>query len=1044
MAEEKKGKRQHGLPRRVFRWCRIAVLVVLLAVVGMVIYVNQAGVPGFLREAIVDELASRGLDARFSSLEWRWHEGIVAENFSLQQTSTNRLGPSFSAERAALLLDMSAFADGEIRLSSVELDNGDFYWRISDTNLTEQLRVSDIQAVVLFSENDLIELPRFESTFKGMNLNVSGYLLNAQQMRPAGESTNTTTRPDIQLLNDAMNRVAGYLNEFQFSETPTLNLRFDADAADWENTQADLRVSLPRTMSRWGEADSMELLARIRPGRVDEPEASVELFLSGDRVQTPWGELEDWMVQTRTIPVLELPHNSSNEVEIAFANLETEYGTVTQGGIQLVMQALSEDRPDEMELSMALSGERFVTRWGEADDVAFGYEGVINRTNWLPIAGSGGISVTNVRSEHGTAASAELSVTQHITPENWQPMADEAWGAWKFLEPYIFDFQLAVSDVDAQEVQVESAKLKGNWKAPRFELQQLTGRLYDGGMDLSGDIDVLTRRIGFEAVTDWDFHALDHKWSERFGEWFADYQWGEAPHVEASGKLNWPDWNVYQPDWKAEVGPTLGISGTFVARNPSYKGVPGLEASSTFYLTNFIWHLPDLTVIRPEGKTVAIYNGDDSTKDYEWEIDARVNPHALASLFKGPQKRAFQHFTNHVTPHVVGTVRGRWRAHHLLSFECLVDAPMMDIRGQSIDLVRTHVAYTNRHIVLSNGEMRQSNHVATAEAIGIDFVDRQIHFTNVQGVVPPITVARAIGPMTAESVEPYVFGKAPKVSVNGTLGLDGNHAPTDLAFDIDGEEFSWWRFEIDQIAGQLHWKHHQLTMTNVTSRFYGGVATGGGAFTFSTNGPTEFAFVASLTNSLLQPVTRDVFQNTNNLAGRLSGELTVTYGDSRSRGTWDGHGRLHIDDALLWDIPIFAIFSPLLDAISPGLGSSQADAADANFVIINGTIISKDLEIKSTEISMNYQGSIDHTGKLNALMEARVMKDSGLFGPLISTVFRPLTKLFEYRLTGTLAEPKPEPIYIPKILLSALQPIKALGDLLTPEKTRPAEETKEE
>jgi hypothetical protein len=53
-----------------------------------------------------------------------------------------------------------------------------------------------------------------------------------------------------------------------------------------------------------------------------------------------------------------------------------------------------------------------------------------------------------------------------------------------------------------------------------------------------------------------------------------------------------------------------------------------------------------------------------------------------------------------------------------------------------------------------------------------------------------------------------------------------------------------------------------------------------------------------------------------------------------------------------------------------------------------------------------------------------------LFGPLVSTVFWPVTKLFEYKVTGSLNQPKPEPLYLlPRIVLMPLHPWRTLKGL---------------
>jgi hypothetical protein len=52
------------------------------------------------------------------------------------------------------------------------------------------------------------------------------------------------------------------------------------------------------------------------------------------------------------------------------------------------------------------------------------------------------------------------------------------------------------------------------------------------------------------------------------------------------------------------------------------------------------------------------------------------------------------------------------------------------------------------------------------------------------------------------------------------------------------------------------------------------------------------------------------------------------------------------------------------------------------------------------------------------------------FGFLISKVFWPVTKLFEYKISGALANPKTEQLYaISKVFILPFQPFKTLKDM---------------
>ena len=53
-------------------------------------------------------------------------------------------------------------------------------------------------------------------------------------------------------------------------------------------------------------------------------------------------------------------------------------------------------------------------------------------------------------------------------------------------------------------------------------------------------------------------------------------------------------------------------------------------------------------------------------------------------------------------------------------------------------------------------------------------------------------------------------------------------------------------------------------------------------------------------------------------------------------------------------------------------------------------------------------------------------------GLVISRLFWPVTKIFEYRVSGTLHQPRAEPVWIiPRILFLPFRPLKTLRELFT-------------
>ena len=75
-------------------------------------------------------------------------------------------------------------------------------------------------------------------------------------------------------------------------------------------------------------------------------------------------------------------------------------------------------------------------------------------------------------------------------------------------------------------------------------------------------------------------------------------------------------------------------------------------------------------------------------------------------------------------------------------------------------------------------------------------------------------------------------------------------------------------------------------------------------------------------------------------------------------------------------------------------------------------------------------GRLTCSENVNAHVTAHLLRDTWVVGPLVSTALWPVSKIFEYHVTGTLENPKSEPIYVlPKLLLLPLHPIRTLEEI---------------
>ena len=366
------------------------------------------------------------------------------------------------------------------------------------------------------------------------------------------------------------------------------------------------------------------------------------------------------------------------------------------------------------------------------------------------------------------------------------------------------------------------------------------------------------------------------------------------------------------------------------------------------------------------------------------------------------------------------------------------------VRGQTIDSVAGRLAYADEKLQLLEPELRRAagTQWMTAEAVAVDFKTRLMTFTNGFSVMDPVVLTSAIGPKTANLLEPYHFLEVPTARVNGCLPLRDMTGPedtagTDLRFDIiKNVPFHWLDLNSPGLTGTIRWLGPELVLTNLQAEFYGGTGTGDAYFDFRpAHEGADYRFSMAVTNVNLHEFATDVFSPTNHLEGTVAGRLVVTAADTRTLESWNGYGSVKLHDGLLWDIPIIGIISPLLNTISAGLGNSRATEAAATYTITNGVIRSDTLEIHSTMMRLSYTGTVDMEQNVNARVTAHLLRDVWVVGPLVSTVLWPVSKVFECRVTGKLDDPKPTPVYFPKILLAPLHPIRSLEELFSPSAT---------
>ncbi|MCW5552395.1 MAG: AsmA-like C-terminal region-containing protein [Verrucomicrobiae bacterium] len=978
--------------RIYFRRLRIAVLLAMLALLGLLVYLNQVGLPDFLKRPVLEELRGRGVDLEFSRLRLRWHRGIVAESVRFGRAEEPRL-PRLSAREVEIDLNPQALARLKLQVDAISLRGGALHAPVADANSpTRTVRVEQIEARLRFLPGDEWSLDDFRARFAGAEFFLSASVTNASAIRHWDFWHRPRVAREVSV-PDQLRRLADTLETISFTTPPELRLVVRGDALDLPGFTARLVLKAADADTPWGQTTNVLFTARLLPD-ADRALSQAQLSLVAASARTPWAE-----------------------------------ATGVDLGVELKSSAGQTNLVDGR---LTLHAATATTEWASSTNLHLTAGWVHSLTNPIPLSGQLELQAGNAFTRWAEAANVRLAAQMSSTPDT--PAADTALVWWTNLQPYQIAWNMALTDFNSEKLVADSISVAGRWASPGLTVTNLQAELHGGTLEADAALDVLTREVRFSLVSDFDAKRIAPVLTPGAQRWLARYSWVEAPHVRGSGALILPAWTNREPDWRAELQPSLRLAGEFAVTNGAYLGVAADWARAHFSYTNMTWHLPDLAAAGPGGQLHLEHRADDRTKDFYFRIHSTMDPHVVRPLLDEQQQRGLDFVTFTEPPVIDAEIWGRWRAYELIGARGQVALTNFAIRGQHADAVVAQVHYTNLVLEFLEPRLWRGTQAMSAAGIRADFNTHRIHFTNGFSTAEPLAVARAIGPKVGRTMEPYRFTHPPVARVSGYAPLKGS-TDADLRFDVDGGEFTWWLFRLPNIAGAVHWQGETLALRNIQAGFYWGNATGQADFDFSRDAPgTDFGFAASFTNVNLPLLMADLLVRTNHLEGWLNGQLVITNANSSISNSWQGHGHVRLRDGLIWEIPIFGVLSRPLDSLIPGLGNSRFTDGSARFSITNSVVFSDDLEMRAPAMRLQYQGTVGFDGQVNARVEAELFRDTWLIGRVVSLALWPVTKLIEYKVTGPLNNPKSEPLYMPaRLLFLPLHPFQMLEDIFTSE-----------
>ncbi|NBR84289.1 MAG: hypothetical protein EBS84_01050 [Proteobacteria bacterium] len=1027
---------------------RIVAWLLVLAVLVAFLWFNQRGVPDFVKRPILAELKARGLDVEFHRLRWQWFRGLVAEGIVVGQAGVVT-GPHFSVGEVEVQLDSEALRHFQLIPRGVVLSQGGMTWKLAPSNLPPQvLLVTNLATTVRFLPNDVWELPQLNATVQGIQMKFSAVLTNATALRrPGAKSASPPTGPAEPARPGAeaiLHRVLTELARVQFTAPPEIELALRADAKLERGFQADLKVQTRDVVTPWGSGRHANFTAKINQPPGTNGAANADFRLEAERLRTTNLILsaEHVLFTARLNRQSDRTNDWDAAWEVALRTGKSpwaEAATLRFSG-QAAPRPLA---PDEWRASGTLRTTGLKSEWGQLAEGRLSGNASFAPARKQLLAADAEAQLTAPQTKWGTAKQARVTAkATHVgaatSPAGLESGASAAWGFWTNLAPWQLETSVALDAVQAPAQSLDVAKFNftARWRAPELIVTNLHSELYQGALDTSARLDVATRTLMASGGFDFDAYRIEHLLDANTRREMSRFTFTGLPKARAAVALVLPEWTNSVKNWRA-TGESVTLAAHVDSPGGSYRNATYLEANTDLTLTNGILRLRNLWARRPEGEVHLNYDVNPRTKEFHWAGRAQVFPHAIEPLLERPEeKRILTNFTFTIPPSVEGEVWGRWGAKQELTFRAGATATNFILRGERLDKFRGHVNFTNQLFAISDVFARRGTGEIHVPKLAIDGRFERLWVTNATSTFDPYAFTRMIGPQTERAIKAYEFSNAPSVRVNGSIPFREGDT-TDLHFDIAGGPFRWSFFHLPQVTGTIHWVTNRLAITNLDGAFNGGRLAGDLNFDFTPRHSADFGFNLAFTNASLPGFIANLTGKPNKLEGTVAGTIVVTNANTADWQSWQGFGEVRLNDGLLWEFPIFGLFSPVLNAINKDLGNSRAKEAKGTFILTNSVIYTKNLEINSSPARLHYDGTVDFAGRVNAVVEAEMFRDTFLVGPILSFLTSPMTKVFEYKVTGSLANPKSEPRFIPKFLLLPLRPFQTIREFLTPEKSTP-------
>jgi hypothetical protein len=396
------------------------------------------------------------------------------------------------------------------------------------------------------------------------------------------------------------------------------------------------------------------------------------------------------------------------------------------------------------------------------------------------------------------------------------------------------------------------------------------------------------------------------------------------------------------------------------------------------------------------------------TGQYQGQVEGALNPHVLKPVMT-PNFRTLVDWFGFREP-LQGNVRiGGTVGNPAISCYGPVQATNFTIRGVPVDGLQGELNITNEVMHLTG--------VTLARPEGLARGDMHMAFSNqtlrldVDSRLDPRAVGNMLGPVVADFLKPFRLNGPTHIRVNGLFDYY-NFSLNRLQAHVEARRFGYDRWEADTATFDLEATGRRLRITNATATAYGGTFTGHGAlYPVARDDRWRYEVQLQAVGARLDDLLAATLDKP---PGDLRGILN---GDGRFAGyigpgtgpLATGTGQAEIRNGLLFQTRLFSGLTSILGRLFPDFNFFAQTDARGHFAIRNSRVYSSDIELMGSLFSVKASGRYAFNGDLRYRVEVQPLR-KGPVAALVRFATMPVTRLLEFRLTGTFEDPRWRPI----------------------------------